>query len=501
MGEDAGAFAGPRCGRLKVYPSFLGFGLYWAWLWLLFFTDVLVPFGRVGFAEVSATRSLAFAVEALVFLAFVLNMVKKDPIVLRHGADNAVICLLGGLGTIGIILFGVVELPGGVALCVASWVMWGIAGAFLTVLWSRIFDSLNVTGICFYVAGSMALGAFIVYVLTYMPIGFTGMMAVALPLLSTLFAHHAKNVIRGDSFEGKIPLAPVTDPVIVPKPLMRILLGVMAYSLALGFALCMATSQEGGGFDASNRAALAAPLAVGIALAAFSYLRNDVKAVAVLYRFALPAMVIGFLTLAYEDAGHSAVACFAVVVGFQCFDAVVAVILFQGSRHFEHLSIRSFAMGRVANALGLSVGWAFGLAVANGFLPGLADLSMLYLVIAAVLVAFSSFLLLERDLFPGEEPALNKGRLLEPSDTSRRGPMGIDAAIARIAKDAGLSAQEARVFAYLAKGHSRKTIQEKLFIASATVDTHARHVYRKLGIKSRQELIDLVAAEAERVCA
>lgn len=102
----------------------------------------------------------------------------------------------------------------------------------------------------------MALGAAVVYVLTYMPAGFVCFSAVALPLLSTLFAHHAKNVIRSDDFEGKIPPAPVTDSVVVPRPLLRILVGVLAYSLALGLMLGMMASYEEGGFDLANRLAL-----------------------------------------------------------------------------------------------------------------------------------------------------------------------------------------------------------------------------------------------------
>ena len=36
-----------------------------------------------------------------------------------------------------------------------------------------------------------------------------------------------------------------------------------------------------------------------------------------------------------------------------------------------------------------------------------------------------------------------------------------------------------------------------LYIYKGTVDTHARHIYKKCGVHSREELIDLVdAAEA-----
>lgn len=490
-GRDLAADCLPRK-RLRVYPSFFGFGFYWAWLWLLFFTADCVPAQAHSMLEVNVLRALCLGVEAVVFLAFVVNMLRRDPALLRRGVDNVLICVLGGVATAGIIVFGAVDFEGSLALYAASWVAWGIAGAFLTVLWGRILDSLSAAGICFYLAGSMVLGASVVYVLTYMPTGFICAASVALPLLSVLLAHHAKNVIRSDDFEGKVPPAPVTDPVPVPAPLARILLGVLVYSLALGLVLGMAASGEGGGFDDAHRASLAAPIVVGVALAALSYLKNDTSSLVALYRFAMPAVVVGLLMLSAGDSADGMLAGFAIVAGFQCFDAVVMVVLFQGSRHFEHLSIRSFVMGRLANVFGLAVGWAIGVAAACGFLPSGLGSTSLCLVAVAAIAAFSSFFLLEKDLFPG----VSQGKgAVPPAETpleAMKTVPDMDEVIARIAKEAGLSAQETRVFAFLAKGHSRKTIQEKLFIASATVDTHARHVYRKLNVKSRQELIDLV---------
>ncbi|WP_172135692.1 response regulator transcription factor [Adlercreutzia sp. ZJ473] len=497
--DQSNVFDASAPSRLRVYPSFFGFGLYWAWLWLMFFTVDLVPAAARAAVEVNAMRSLCLAVEGVAFFAAVLNLVRKDPLVLKYGVSNSVICVLGALGTAGIIACGSFDLAGGFAGYAASWVAWGVAGALLTVIWGRILDSLSATGICFYLAGSMALGAAVVYVLTYMPTGFVCLAAVSLPLLSTLSAHHARNVIRSDDFVGKIPPAPVTDPAIVPRPLLRILIGVLTYSLALGLMLGMMASHGEGGFDLANRMALASPVIVGAVLAFFAYFRGeDDRALSVLYRFAMPMFVAGFLVLSYFGGSAYTAVAFIAIMGFLCFDVVVMVVLFSGSRHFEHLSIRSFIMGRLVNVFGLSGGWALGLLFAIGSFPFGLTQSGLCLVVACVVVTVSSLTLLERDLFP-DELRLSGGAKAESACEAPRQAtvLTIDEVIVQVAREGGLSAQETRVFAYLAKGHSRKTIQEKMFIASATVDTHARHVYQKLGVRSRQELIDLVAAVLE----
>ena len=51
-----------------------------------------------------------------------------------------------------------------------------------------------------------------------------------------------------------------------------------------------------------------------------------------------------------------------------------------------------------------------------------------------------------------------------------------------------LTAGERRVAALAAEGASNRQIAEHLFITQATVETHLRHAFRKLGITSRADL-------------
>ena len=59
----------------------------------------------------------------------------------------------------------------------------------------------------------------------------------------------------------------------------------------------------------------------------------------------------------------------------------------------------------------------------------------------------------------------------------------------------GLSERETDVFVLLAQGRSRRFICDELFIADGTASTHIRHVYEKLGVHSKQELLSLVLDE------
>lgn len=56
----------------------------------------------------------------------------------------------------------------------------------------------------------------------------------------------------------------------------------------------------------------------------------------------------------------------------------------------------------------------------------------------------------------------------------------------------GLSSREAEVMELIARGNSMAAIAERLVISENTVRTHAKHIYAKLDIHKRQELLDML---------
>lgn len=68
-----------------------------------------------------------------------------------------------------------------------------------------------------------------------------------------------------------------------------------------------------------------------------------------------------------------------------------------------------------------------------------------------------------------------------------------------IAREKGLSPRETDVMVLLAQGRTRLYIQEELFIAENTVKTHIAHIYKKLGVGNRQELLDMVYRKDEAI--
>lgn len=70
-------------------------------------------------------------------------------------------------------------------------------------------------------------------------------------------------------------------------------------------------------------------------------------------------------------------------------------------------------------------------------------------------------------------------------------PDPFDATCRKLAKQCALTRREAEVLGHLARGRTNTRIAEDLCISPATVRGHIRHIYTKLDVHDRQELIDL----------
>ena len=62
----------------------------------------------------------------------------------------------------------------------------------------------------------------------------------------------------------------------------------------------------------------------------------------------------------------------------------------------------------------------------------------------------------------------------------------------------GLTAREREIGLLLAYGRTQPWIAERLSISENTVGTHVRHIYAKLAINSREELLAMIDDETPR---
>ena len=128
---------------------------------------------------------------------------------------------------------------------------------------------------------------------------------------------------------------------------------------------------------------------------------------------------------------------------------------------------------------------AEGFHISYGAFWGTMSLGMGFALGVFLFVLFSSFAIRE---FP-DSPPMASG--LEPSGKTSGGDAGIDA-VEFIARERGLTAREREVLGFLIEGNTFKKIASLLGVSENTVQYHAKNIYRKLDIHTKQQLIDEV---------
>lgn len=161
-----------------------------------------------------------------------------------------------------------------------------------------------------------------------------------------------------------------------------------------------------------------------------------------------------------------------------------AFVLLCGERPMVSLALPTlvalFWMLLVAGlAAGLLVSWAIAPRVYNNdaFCVAFTALSLFFVMAAPAM------------LFRATTPAL--------AVSQNQGDDTVAVRCRALAMRGGLSPREAEVAELAARGYSAPAIASTLFISENTVKVHMRHIYEKLNIHTKQELIRLVEAQGE----
>lgn len=157
------------------------------------------------------------------------------------------------------------------------------------------------------------------------------------------------------------------------------------------------------------------------------------------------------------------------------------VMLADIARHSSLDSVAVFGAGWVAYALPFAAGWALGGEASAHGAGSYALAIMAYLLTLVAVFALNENDIAQRRIFAD----------LEALAPARSRYEEIEARCKVLGEAGGLTAREIEVMELLCQGRSKAYIAESLFISENTVRSHGKHIYQKLGIHSKQELIDL----------
>ena len=168
---------------------------------------------------------------------------------------------------------------------------------------------------------------------------------------------------------------------------------------------------------------------------------------------------------------------------FFCMIAQISLALGIAGTHAREFSAPMIWSGFLFLFTTFSVlGLSFGAFLSDGqpFMPQtITALYCAYLVVQSIRSLWTNGL----SRFDGGKKHAN-----EESDYARR--------CDKLAADFLLSPREKEIVTYLGRGHTCSYIAKTLVISESTVYTHARNIYRKVGIQSKEELIQILTSSS-----
>ncbi|WP_139650807.1 helix-turn-helix transcriptional regulator [Raoultibacter phocaeensis] len=206
-----------------------------------------------------------------------------------------------------------------------------------------------------------------------------------------------------------------------------------------------------------------------------------------LFSFAALLIIAGYLVAPFSFGHDTTVTNTLLRAGRDCFTLLVWLVLAAIGRRNIFLLLPILGSVRFMSAIGTDIGAMAG-HVTNGLL---ADSSTTAAAITtAFAFAFIAFLWLGFRDFSFTRVINDVKEVSEP-EILRVGDH-MEARSRLLGIEHGLTDREIDILQLLARGRDGKFIAEEFVLSYNTVKTHIKHIYQKLGVHSRQELIDLV---------
>ncbi len=498
-----------RGGRHAMLCAALGLALMFSGIWLgdaETLSAAGLPFGTL------VMRVFSVASYAL-FLAVALWYAKRDDGDLRRlfavSCAVGVLCFAAGAALVLFAAPGVEDADARTALLLCALFLTKMVGAPVSVGLTCVFALLDRMSVMRACALGM-LGAFASYSLASQLVREgslleSGAMALAGLLLvgSTVccmigLGGRAGTAFRMRSASPRIPAAFAMSGV-VKRPLGKVL--TPGFVVVVVFSALMLGFLRNGASEADPHANLAS-FVVLAALVVVAALWRGLRSEHVFFG-ALLCTVAGILLEPALDVFLPGLALLVGGLGTALFEVVMWSLVVWAARNSEQ-TLEAAALARFVAVCGHLLGTLVALG-ARVLLPSLAPFEAMhaaelvvvfaYVVLLIVLLKFPQlqvpFMTAAMPAVEPEAPSFAEGERAEMSveDAERRYWTDPCDAIARTYQ---LTPREREVLELLARGRDMPFMEEALVVSRNTVKMHIRHIYTKLDVHSKQDLIDMV---------
>ena len=363
----------------------------------------------------------------------------------------------------------------------------GIGGSYLQ--WSFFYSRLSSREVVTCVFGAMIVGSLVKIPIDLLPpvpcAVACALLCVASPILKRDAVAH--QLARSEAEPAEHASQPVYTTWASVRPLVKTFLGVVAYSLVIGLmqGMTVTASPMPKLVLSGVHHLLEVVVAAGVIWYALGS-RHAGMSVPGIWKAVLVFTGAGVMALPLVGPVFSGWALIAVAVAQTLVVMLLWAMLAEVARRCSASPLAVFALGWTTYSLPFSLGWLVGSALDTvGWGTSVVGL-IVYLLALSTL-----FFLNERDF--------SRNRMF--ADLEAPAPAASSAAPLRdacheVGRAGELTEREEEVMYLICMGRSKGYIAENLSISENTVRSHSRHLYAKLDVHSKQELLDLVLAKA-----
>ena len=479
----------------------VGFGLFKALLDWTYSSALSTASGTLPFVN-DIRFSLVASLAILVVTACLFVVSWKRPSLMPRRTAYMCMALLAGVNLLsGLGLLG--ELPDAVGVALITGV-YGLGSAVPNAVWLALIAVLPAGECLLVIAAAYLLAGLVSPIFAILP-GAVGCLAACVACVASivLLARMPGETPREQGAERELSTASVRPVLVsVAGPLVVFLALEMVIGLVLSF---QAVDAAGDGSAAGAKTL--ATLAAYICLIVLVMRRRELPDIRLLFERLFPFFALALALLPFTSSAYGTLFSAVLVFLQGMVGTSVLFLLLQSSR--EHgVPIVACVAGvsfvtRASILAGLVVGWTIGVA------DGVDATARVLMVAGAAMYAMSLVLVWSLKTrrsggasgadaqteqgageASGEAQGVEGGQAVDAVDVVDR-PASFEETAARLAREHSLTAREEQVVALVACGRSAVYIAGELGIAPETVRSYLKSAYPKLGVHSKQELIDL----------
>ena len=494
QGEEAGSTRvdGNSTRPASLARHFIGLGLVWAWVYCMRGNPSL--FSGLVASQIAEGAGWAVGPVAVTVALFALGfLLYRTPLCASKTLSLSFTCLFT-LGT-ALLCIPVDSIGTPWLLHSLARILAGVGYAGLCILWGSAICSLGIEAaetVVLAASGVTTVCALCLQLLEHTPV--LAAVTIAVPAVSGLLLVRAGSSgapVSGPA--GRDAVAPVRDRASWKGefPPVQMLAFIVACYLAIGSSNVV--QGPSGGFILPIDVPTVLGTGVGVVLSACVVFFSTRIDLTFLYRWMLPVLTAALVLSPWDNACAQLAGQTLFWAGDTCVQAIVLLCFIRLAKKGAVPISVGIGIGQGCIQLGVFLGAALRPALLAMGLAGVSPQSIaMALVLMLVCVASS----MPRAYFEtGASNAGNAACGTGPAEP-RGGTDFTSASISgQVARCYGLTERETQILGYLARGRSAPFIREELSLSKSTVATHIRHIYDKLGVHSKQELLSLLEQE------